>query len=65
MSKPKCDWCVWVWHVDKYTGWNKVATFHQTKWGQSGRDSAQRYADYRYADFIRVLPAGREPKGRP
>lgn len=61
MSKPKCDWCVWMLIGTK---WERCATFHNMPFGFSAKRAARVYTERITATTI-ALPAGREPKGRP
>ena len=59
----KKDWTVWFWNG---TYWEKASTYH-AEWWVKPRQEAERFArkiriERRHS---RVLPAGREPKGRP
>lgn len=67
MSKPKCNWCVWEWHADTKT-WHCIAMFFNRNGCSSPKYEAGWYAMIRVPGHdccFRVLPEGREPKGRP
>lgn len=58
----KKDWTVWFWNG---TYWEKATTFHAQFWPKP-KQEAQFMADrFSVNRNSRVLPAGREPKGRP